>query len=144
MSCEICKKKDEVTWILPIKRKGGALCTKACEACGRKSRAYCQRHDQIHSGFPDGTTACPYCVRELVASFANEAENITAGVMSCLGNEESRTKLREAGDASAAINGWPFSMAILTFVATKALRANQSVENVLIRILKARSADYIL
>jgi len=66
--CEICGRRTEKFIILPIKQPNGDLDTLSCAECATKSSAYCSIHQAIHLGYPDGTTACPACIEEIVAS----------------------------------------------------------------------------
>jgi len=144
MKCEICGDKNpSFIALLPIVQKNGSLCTMACRECMSQSHAYCKKHDMIHMGFVDGTTACPSCIADL------RNENIT--IASSLGTEIlSSMEVSDAEDLSDLIvdasefTGWSAHVVILNYLATKAMRTGQSVREVANRVIEHRSANYIL
>lgn len=146
MKCELCKKKDPKTmYILPLHQKDGKLDTMACEGCAKKSTAYCLKHDRIHQGYMDGTTACLSCVNELVQS---EREiygewQIFQDIMVALDKNDA-AQLDELADISASIVGDDRAMALLRFLASKACRNGLKVEEVTRRVINSRSIAFLL
>ena len=145
MKCELCGKDPRVIVILPRRQANGKLDTLACEACAKKSGAYCKKHDRPHVGFMDGTTACIYCIEELVK--ANESKAV--GIYSRLRDGLSSDQLEYLGDAaetSSEVMRCSASVAVLRFIASKALRTNQTIDEVIFQVTESGrySVDYIL
>ncbi len=144
MNCDICGKQD-LKWIviLPIHQSDGKLDTVACDGCARRSKAYCNKHWRTHQGFMDGSTACIYCVEELVKAHKDSAEVVRNRLVEALPPDEAE-KLYNAATISAGIMDSIVSVAVLRFIASKAFRSNQSLEEVTREIVESRSVSCIL
>ena len=136
--CEICGQADpRIMFILPLLRANGNLNTMACEGCAKKSSAYCLKHDCQHTGFIDGSTACLRCIQELVESKKDEAPNIRDRLRQGLAPDQAED-LDDAAGLSAELNGSSESVAILRFLASKAMRTNQTVEDIIHLIAESK------
>jgi hypothetical protein len=130
MDCQKCGKHEpQHIMLLPVQNPGDSPGWLVCEECGRKSGAFCEKHNSIHQGFIDGTTACLRCIEEMVASRANDAEGIREKIWEFLSKPD-RDVLDDAAEVAAEIMGCSESMAVLRFVASKALRTHQTVDDV--------------
>jgi hypothetical protein len=144
MKCEICGEDiGEIVVSLPLKRPDGRLNTMACLSCAEKSPAYCKKHKRPHLGFIDGTTACIYCIEEMVAENRQKEINIFSNLRKYLPIEEVDRLLKWA-EASSLITGTSPRTCILRAIATKAKRSNLSIEEVLEKIIEAKSVELIL
>ncbi len=144
MKCDICKKPNpELLIILPIHQADGRLDTIACEKCAKESKAYCKKHRRPHQGFIDGTTACLQCIEELVKVNKDDATSIRDRVREALPRDQVED-LNDAAEISAEVTGSSESIAVLRFIASKAMRSNQTIEEVINEITESHSVDYIL
>ncbi len=144
MKCEICGDSSVPTFVLlPIPQKDGRMDTIACEKCAEQSSVYCKKHRRPYLGFTDGSTACADCIEELITS--REAQGVT--IFHILEEKLPPTEFRrllEWATHSAFVTGDSRSVCVLRAMATKALRRKITIEEVLMRVLKTRSVDYIL
>ena len=145
MKCEICGEDSaEVFAILAVKKPDGCLNTIACLECAKKSSAYCLKHQKPHLGFADDdTTACPFCVEEMV----KEKEPEEAGIFKRFQNElsaDERIRLLNWAEDSASVTGNSKGICTLRAIATKALRERKSFEEIVERIIAEKSVDCIL
>ncbi len=144
MKCELCKKPNpKLIVLLPLRQSNGNLDTMACEECAKKSIAYCKKHQRPHIGFIDGTTACPWCVEELVTANTDKAANIYRSLQVGLPPEQV-DDLEELAELGAQVAGCSDSIAILRLVASKALRTNQKVEEVVRTVTSGDSLNYLI
>ncbi len=143
MKCELCGKDPIKLLLLPLHQPDGKLCTFTCEECARKSSAFCCKHNKIHQGFSDGSTACLSCVEELVQTRKEYALRIWASILPLLPSFE-KEWLQEACELSSLVTNDGEEIAILRFIACKALRSNCSVEDVLTDIQVKHSVSCIL
>lgn len=92
----------------------------------------------------DGTHACLYCIEETVKS-AGEARAIKINDRLCASLPPDEIfRLNEAAEISAEIMGCREEVAILRFIASKAKRAGQTVDEVVNKIIENESVDYVL
>lgn len=144
MNCEICGKRDpKVKIILPLKQLNGKLETSACETCARNSTAYCEKHDRIHQGFIDGTTACISCIEESVKLHAEMASDFRGQLFRILSRHE-RQELKEAAELSSLVTGSPQETSILRFLVTKAKRDHQTIYQILEKVREKKSVRFML
>jgi len=146
MNCDLCKKPDpKFLVILPLRQTDGKLDTLVCEDCAKKSKAYYQKHERPHLGFMDGSTACIYCVEELVEANKDNAIEIRDRVRATLPMDQLE-ELDDTAECAAEISKCSKSVAILRFIASKAMRSHQTVEKVIYQITKSGLHDvsYIL
>ena len=144
MKCDICKKPiSELIIILPLRQPDGKLDTLACEKCATKSKAYCAKHVRPHIGFIDGSTACIWCVDDLVTANKGNAVRIRDRIWAELLEDEIED-LNEAAEISAEITGCSDSVAILRFIASAAIRSGKSIEEIVREITTSHSIASIL
>lgn len=151
--CEICGEKNKGTvFFLPLHQPNGSLITMACEKCARASSAFCQKHDCIHQGFQDGSTACITCVEELVLKIRQDKGGYSkppkiAEVFAAIKEEFLPAEfedLFEAAKTAQAVTGAPVDVCIIQFIAAKACRSHKSFDDVLVTALCEKSAECIL
>ena len=145
MDCELCERApDDTLVILPIKKADGALITLACLKCAENSSAYCKKHERPHLGFEDDdTTACMFCIEETV----DEKRSMEVDIFNTFQHElptEEFNSLLEWAALSASITGNSEATCILRAIITKALRLNQSIEEVVEKVIKTEAVDFIL
>lgn len=144
MKCEFCGKDiGDIIVSLPLEKADGSLNTLACLKCAEKSSVYCKKHRRPHLGFIDNTTACIYCIEEMVAENRHKEINIWYDLQQKLPTEELE-QLLEWATISSSITSDSQKTCILRAIATKAKRSNQSIEEVLEKIIKAESVESIL
>jgi len=144
MKCELCGKDvGEVAVNLPLKKVDGSLDTIACLECAKKSPAYCKKHEMPHLGFFDGTTACTLCIEEMVTENRRKAIGIYRSLRQELPPEEFG-RLMEWATKSSWVTDSYVNKCILRAIASKAKRCDQSIEQVLEDIIKAKSVKCIL
>lgn len=144
MKCEVCGNDiGEVVVPLPLKRADGSLNAMACLKCAEKSTAYCLKHKRPHLGFFDDTTACIYCIEEMVDENRDKADRIFSDLREKLLSEEFE-KLLDWASTSSSVSGSSRNPCILRVIAAKAKRSNQTIEEVLKKIIETRSVEYIL
>ena len=129
--------------ILPLRQTDGKIDTLVCYECAKKSEAYCRKHNRPHLGFIDGTTACRWCIEELVETYKNKASQIKNTICEAL-PEDQREDLSEASEISSEIMESSQNVAILRFVATSAMRSNRTIEDIVDVITESHSVDCIL
>lgn len=144
--CEICGTPDpQISCILPIRQKDGRLDTVACILCSINCGAYCVIHERPHLGFMDGSTACIWCVEQVVQDHKNEAIAFRNAIWAAIApNKDEKERLDNAADISAEINESSNSVAVLRFLACAAVRSNQRVDDVLADIQRTKSVNRIL
>jgi len=144
MKCELCGQDiGDVVTSLPLKKADGSLNTFACLKCAKKSSVYCKEHEKPHIGFIDGTTACIYCIEEMVTENRQKEAGIFESIRQKLPSEEFE-RLSRWATASSLITGNSRKTCILRAVATKAKRNKQSIEEVVEKIIETKSVEYIL
>ena len=144
MKCELCGKDiGDIVVSLPLKKVDGSLSTMACLKCAENSSVYCKKHKKPHLGFIDDTTACIYCIEEMVAENRDKEASIFSNLREHLLTEE-LNRLLEWAAASSFITGNSQKTCVLRAIATKAKRSNQSIEEVLEKIVEAKSVESIL
>ena len=145
MKCEICKKSiGGVIVILPIIQPDGKLDTLACEKCAHDSKAYCIKHDRPHVGFSDGSTACLWCIEEVVKVNTVNAISVSNHIKDVL-PEDQVDELDEAAEAAAAVRGCTEDIAILRFIASATVRSGKkNISDKLNEVLNSRSVKCIL
>lgn len=144
MKCEICGKKPPLyIMLLPIRKDDGDLETMACEECGRKSTAFCLKHNAIHQGFDDGSTACIKCINKMVETNTGSALDTKKKIFMSLHPDE-QSRLRQAADMSSSFTGDTIEISVVRFIASKAKRSLQPFERVVNEILQSGSVDCIL
>lgn len=145
MKCEICGNNSTPTFVLlPIKQKDGRLDTIACEKCAEHSSAYCKKHKRPHLGFSgDDSTACVMCIEEMIVNKEAQGISIFNTLREKLPPMEFNRLLNWATLSSFA-TGDSRTVCVLRAIATKALKHKITLDEVLGKVLKARSVDYIL
>lgn len=138
MNCEICGAKEPTTLaLLPTHKEDGSLNTMVCERCFEKSPAYCRKHQQIHLGFTDGTTACPRCVDEMKVRTRHLAESLQDRIRQISKPDEFK-EISEYIKGASYIMDWSADEALHHFLITKAVRAKLDAEKVLSTIIKEK------
>lgn len=144
MKCGLCGKDiGDFVVSLPLKKADGSLSTMACLECAEKSPVYCKKHRKPHLGFIDDTTACIYCIEEMVAENRHKEISIFNNLRQELTTEEFE-RLLEWATIVSSITGNSRKNCILRAIATKAKRSNHSIEEVLEKIIEAKSVESIL
>ena len=144
MICEKCGKDASSFVILPIKKKDGCLNTIVCVACAEDSPAYCKKHNVPHLGFADdNTTACKFCIDELVETNRKHETEIASMLWARLPSGED-TRLAEYAEFVSSITGENTATCVLRALATKAMRAGMSVEEVASKLVDDGSVSFIL
>jgi NAD-dependent SIR2 family protein deacetylase len=144
MTCELCGDPSlQLILVLPLKRPNGNLNTMACLKCAEESSAYCKKHKRIHLGFLDGTTACPLCTEEMVKERISEKGRIFNTLKQGLPPKEFNDLL-EWADFSRAVTGNLRATCVLRSLASKALRTQKSIDEVIKQIISEKSAKSIL
>lgn len=143
MKCELCGEDiGDIIVSLPLKKMDGSLNTLACLKCAKNSSVYCKKHGRPHLRFIDDTTACIYCIEEMVVENRHKKISIWDELRQNLPREEFE-RLLEWTTISSSITGDSRKTCILRAIATKAKRSNQSIEEVLEKIIKAKSVESI-
>lgn len=144
MNCEICGCNPRTIYCLPIKKEDGCLNTMACLKCATESGHFCPRHDVPHLGFiDDNTTACQACIEEMVRLNAGRDEMIYQRIVHHLSNSD-RADLIEAAQTLSHINRQPITKNILRFVATRAMRRQTSLNDIIEEIVKTGNVELLL
>jgi len=143
MTCELCGKDPNVVMLLPLHQPDGKLCIMVCEECGKASSAYCTDHETIHQGFMDGSTACIPCIEKLVSEHSHQAEEMYSALKRGL-PELLWDVLDEVAEVSSDLTSSPKEISILRFLATKAKRSGEPVEDILAHVVSKRSIAIIL
>lgn len=143
MKCKLCGKDiGDIIVSLPLEKADGSLNTLACLKCAENSSVYCKKHRRPHLGFIDNTTACIYCIEEMVAKNQHKEINIWYDLRQKLPTEEF-DRIMEWATISSSITSDSRKTCILRAIVTKAKRNNQSIEEVLEKIIKAKSVESI-
>jgi len=140
MTCEECGKETNRLVILPLKSANGNLNKIVCLDCAKKSPAYCKKHQSPHLGFMDGSTACVKCIEALVESEMPTAESTLNFLKANLPPKEFENLLEWADQPLVG----PQETCVLRFLATKALRSNKTVSDVLWKIVADQSVYSIV
>jgi hypothetical protein len=144
MNCGVCGKDiGKVIMNLPLKKADGSLSTLVCLKCAQKSSLFCKKHQKPHIGFSDGTTACIYCIEEMVAKNQKKRDIISNELREKLPQEELE-RLMNWATKSSSKNGSNVNTCILRLIATKAKRNSQSIEEVLKNTIEAKSVKCLL
>ncbi len=144
MKCEICNEKDPSTlMILPIHQEGGNMITMACGTCGMASDAYCKKHNRIHTGFADKTTACLLCINAIVDEKRGEADAI-AGEIKKLFSDYDLEFLNDYAEISSRLTGDDETVSIVRFLASKAERTKVSFEVAQKTLKETKSINYLM
>jgi hypothetical protein len=144
MKCELCGNDiGEIPVSLPLKKADGSISTMACLKCAEKSPAYCKKHERPHLGFFDDTTACIYCIEEMVTENRKKEVSIANDLRQKLPPKEFM-RLLEWANESSFVTGSSGETCILRAIATKAKRSSQSIKEVLEKIIETKSIEYIL
>lgn len=144
MKCGLCGMDiGDIVVSLPLKKADGSFSTMACLKCAEKSSVYCKKHRKPHLGFIDDTTACIYCIEEIVTENRHREASIFNNLREHLPTEE-LNRLLEWSLASSSITGNSQKTCILRAITTKAKRSNKSIEEVLEKIIEAKSVESIL
>jgi len=111
-----------------------------------KSGVFCIKHDRIHLGFEDRSTACELCIEELISCRSTEdLRQISHDAVGCLNPDDgSVEEFRQAVETALPSADGSGPMVILRFIAAKAVRTGQTIEAVLLQMVQNRSAKYIL
>lgn len=144
MNCGVCGKDiGKVIVNLPLKKADGSLSTLVCLKCAQKSSLFCKKHQKPHIGFSDGTTACIYCIEEMVAKNQEKRDIIANELQEKLPQEELK-RLMEWATESSSKTCSNVNTCILRVVVTKAKRNNQSIKEVLKNTIEAKSVKCLL
>ena len=134
MKCENCGCDDATRFmVLPIHRETGELDSIFCEKCAQESRAYCLKHEMIHLGFCDGTTACPTCIDKEAESLRNRVHAIFDEIYSVCYRE-----LRDSDLLKGVSRG-----TFLRLIIIRAKRDGVPVDFVIKRIKTEKKIDFI-
>jgi len=144
MECEECGKESDIFVLLPARKSNGSLNEMVCHDCALASSAYCQKHQIPHLGFiDDATTACRVCIEEMVTKNKAGAKKIYLLLETELPFEEIEN-LNDWAQGASLITGDSMTVCILRAVITKALRLSVDIDEVIKRIIGAKSVDLIL
>ncbi len=143
MKCEICNDPNpKLTMMLPLHQPNGKQITAACEKCGINSKAYCPKHERVHQGYRDNTTACLGCVEDLVKKSYPEVQQMwtrLATLPPVLTDD-----LEDMIDTRVAISKSSKDEVLLKIFAAKALRMNLTIEEILKGVLESQSVEDLL
>lgn len=143
-NCEICLKPTVFINILPIKRPDGSLITLACQSCTDNTDVYCKKHERVHLGFIDTTTACAFCIEERVKNGGPQIhESFSRALQESPGGVEIRDELMEWASLSSQITGNPEDICIARAIVTVSERKNLTVQEVITETLD-KGFDYLL
>ena len=138
MECDECETEKAREFVLmPY---GKILCSK----CAKKSSAYCRKHKKPHLGFYDGTTACTDCIERLVKKNRKEAKTFWKIFEDNMPEDEMERINEWAEEISFLPIARSKEISLLRAIATRALRANQSIEDIMKEAVESKSADLIL
>ncbi|MBU1255461.1 hypothetical protein KKH35_01165 [Patescibacteria group bacterium] len=144
MKCENCGEDSDLFVILSVKKPNGSLSEIVCHSCALLSPAYCKKHQMPHLGFADDeATACRLCIEEAVIQNKSMAEEIYSMLISGLLFDEIEN-LDDWAEDSSIVTGDSMSICVLRAVITRALRLNISIEEIVKRVIEAKSTDLIL
>jgi hypothetical protein len=141
VDCEICGLEVICYAILPIKQEDGKLDTIVCLSCARRSSAYCLKHDVPHVGFTDGTTACFQCIETGVAENRYRQDEIFIQLKESLLSDQF-AELLEYTECATLI-GETVPGQVVRALATKAVRTNQTIDDVLKEVILSKTVDSI-
>ena len=137
MECQMCGGDAKELHVIPI-RNGDSYVTKACTDCAEYIGALC--HGKTKLVFEDESMACSVCVDEL----AGRIQDICRALLSELPTDETSANFTEwLCDVSNVLREPPVE-SFARAIATKALRYNVSVECVITKVWRERSAACIL
>lgn len=143
MECEICGDTEARCHVLlPLRQENGSLITIACLDCAKKSSAYCLKHDVPHIGFIDGTTACIQCIEAEVEENRHRQTEIFKQLKEVLPSDQF-AELLEHTEFMITLFGETISGQTVRALATKAVRTDQTIDDVLKEVIKSRSVDSI-
>lgn len=140
--CEICGQDANPILILPLHKADGCLNTFACQSCAEKSGAYCLKHNKIHLGFTDGTTACRSCIEEEIA-LNGEAVVALLSTSANL-NEEPWEPLHEWAATASVLTGNAARICIARAIITLAKRRCITPDDVIQEVVAQGTPDILL
>ncbi len=143
MKCEICGKDALKFVLLNIKKPDGCLNTIACLECAKKSPAYCNKHENAHLGFEDGSTACVGCIEEEVKENEIKGSDIINDLQQKLPKVEFDRLMEWANDV-VPLTGNTDITCILRALITRALRIHKEIDEVIIEVIEEKSVNSIL
>jgi len=143
-NCEICRKSTVFINILPIKRPDGSLITLACQNCTERTDAYCKKHERIHLGFGDNTTACVSCIEGRVNKDGHQIyESFSSALQESHRRVEIQDDLMDWASLSSLITGDPEETCVARAIVTVSERKNITVEEIIPETLD-KGSDYLL
>lgn len=144
MECEKCGNDSDTFVPLPARKPDGSLVEIICYDCALASSAYCEKHQMPHLGFTDDeTTACRLCIEETVAKNRAKAEKVHYTFKAELPLEQV-ADLDDWALNSSSITGDSVAVCVLRAVTTKAFRLGVGIDDVVKKIIEAKSVDLIL
>ena len=146
MHCKFCGTDPNPVILVPNieKAKDGVIEIFSCLDCAIKQGIYCEKHQNPHTGFTgDNSTACLRCIEEEVQAKKEVAKEVYDRICGALPEEE-LDELQEFAEDSSVITGNDESVSVLRFVMTTAHRLKMPWDQVVVQILKQRSAQLIL
>lgn len=138
--CEICGKDPEVIVLLPKARGNDKLTS--CVPCAIKSGLYCEKHQRPHIGFEDGLSACLLCINEESKRREETGGELLQTLRPLLRRGE-REGLDGWLESTMEITGSSEGHCFMRAVVGKALRLNEPIETIQIRIIEERSIRFI-
>lgn len=150
MYCEICKSENSpIIVVLPLRQEDGQLSTMACMNCAEKSSVFCNKHGRPHLGFNDGSTACIFCIEEVVIAKQHEIPVILTTLGTQLPQKQYQRLLDWANFVSTmgktmGADFGPTQICILRALATKAMRSQTDIEEVVAMLIKTKSVSSII
>lgn len=145
MKCEKCSTDANPIYLLPLKDEAsGRLDSFYCRHCALESGAFCTKHEKIHLGYADGTTACEICIAELASTHLAQRYEIWCGVMEALHPNDAE-EVREMASINIACTGLDGAYTRLVwFIAGKSTRSGRDFDTTLQDILRQGTAECIL
>jgi hypothetical protein len=144
MNCVFCGMKNmDVIVLVPVCQLDGSLSSLACLPCSIQKGLYCEKHDRPHIGFDDGTTACIFCIDNLVKREMYRAHELTSKICEVISNSEI-VSLNQAAGISSEVTGDSKDFSVLRFVASRAQRSKLSIDEVISKIVEKESCQFIL
>jgi hypothetical protein len=144
MKCAFCGNKDMTDIVqVPVWFPGSEDEPFACLECSKAKGLFCEKHNKSYMIFDGKTTACLFCIEELVGHEEHRAYEIVSKICSNLPAEE-LAKLFEAVQMAVLITGEDEGIVMLRFVASRAKRNHISVDEVVEQIVKTASANFII
>ncbi len=129
--------------LVPVRSPDGGLAVFSCVDCSKKNGLYCERHNVPCVGFEDQTTACLFCIEELVKFEHRRANEVAEKVKNSI-DEYDRKRLRRSAKVSAQVTGSSEDIAILRFVASRAIRDKVSIEHIIDWVKKEKTCECLI